>query len=167
MGLFEALFGALGLHPPAQERPWMAPAPVHRTLRRRPPKPRLANLPPAQDAKQPAKPPAAISDAEVVAKILSDATLRRGDIVVFPSGPKVFEGAASHAHRISDFDDIRSSTFIADATRAKVLAMTGLVAADMNIRVVKTTAGRTRAGTRARGGDVEAVGSVQVEPGSR
>ena len=164
-GLFETFFEALGFRP-AEVRPWVAPRPEHHTLRRRPPKARFVSLPPAQNAKQPAK-PAAMSDAEIVAGILSDSTLRRGDIVIFPSGPRVFKGATSSSHKIPDFEDIRSSGFVADATRTKVLAITGFGAADMNVRVVKSSAGRARKGIRPRGWDAETVGSVLVDPGPR
>jgi hypothetical protein len=58
-----------------------------------------------------------------VSLILQDETLRPGDIVVFPDGPKVFTGGPGR-HKRSDFEDVQRSTAIAKDVRKAVLALT-------------------------------------------
>ncbi|GEP00110.1 hypothetical protein [Methylobacterium haplocladii] len=55
--------------------------------------------------------------------ILEDKTLRPGDIVVMPGGPKVFTGGADKRHRMSDFEDVKHSRMIDRKTRGQLLAM--------------------------------------------
>jgi hypothetical protein len=129
-GFFEALFGGLGLRPARvaplpTPAPWFSDEPQRRPVRRRPPKMELANLPPAQGIKLSTKPVTEMSDTERAATLLSDPTLRRGDIVVFPQGARVFRGeAGSSSHRMSDFEDVRSSRYVGQGTRRTVLAVT-------------------------------------------
>jgi hypothetical protein len=121
-GLFEALFPGLRFRPPVF-RPWLAPR--HRpAARRAAPKVEFVSLPPADEIK-PAKPAVAPTDAELVASILNDSTLRRGDIVVFPTGPKVFKGTPKRSHAMADFEDLHTSSAIAAGARTEVLARTG------------------------------------------
>ncbi|GJE28805.1 hypothetical protein [Methylobacterium organophilum] len=63
--------------------------------------------------------------ANPTAAIMKDETLRPGDIVVLPTGPKVFTGAASTGkrHRAADFEDVRQSRSVDKKTRALLLAM--------------------------------------------
>ena len=58
-----------------------------------------------------------------VSMILQDETLRPGDVVVFPDGPKVFTGGPGR-HKRTDFEDVRRSTAIAKDLRKAVLALT-------------------------------------------
>ena len=58
-----------------------------------------------------------------VAALLNDATLRRGDVVVLPDGPKVFKGKASTPHRLSDFEDVRRTKLVGAKTRRQLTAL--------------------------------------------
>jgi hypothetical protein len=58
-----------------------------------------------------------------VAALLNDATLRRGDVVVLPDGPRVFKGKASTPHRLSDFEDVRRTKLVGAKTRRQLTAL--------------------------------------------
>ena len=58
-----------------------------------------------------------------VAALLNDPTLRRGDVVVLPDGPKVFKGKASTPHRLSDFEDVRRTKLVGEKTRRQLTAL--------------------------------------------
>jgi hypothetical protein len=52
-----------------------------------------------------AKQPQVMSDGELVATILTDPSLRKGDIVMFPDGARVYRGSGRFSsHRASDFE---------------------------------------------------------------
>jgi hypothetical protein len=53
-------------------------------------------------------------------KLLADATLRDGDIVVFPDGPRVFKGRVGTKHQLDDFTPV-TKTSVGSRTR-KLLA---------------------------------------------
>jgi len=56
--------------------------------------------------------------------ILNDATLRRGDVVAFPDGPKVFAGHGSYGPwQLTDFEGIAGSKAVSSKTKAAVLAL--------------------------------------------
>ncbi|GJE54675.1 MULTISPECIES: hypothetical protein [Methylobacterium] len=55
--------------------------------------------------------------------LLEDKTLRPGDIVVMPGGPKVFTGGSEKRHRMSDFEDVKHSRMVDRKTRGQLLAM--------------------------------------------
>lgn len=153
-GLFQQLFA------PQQAAPVpAAPAPVqayggevneryrwkrHRSVAERSrPKVRYAALPkaavlPKEDGdgisgKQPVD-SAAIA-ANPTAALLRDETLRPGDIVVMPGGPRVFTGretggrgakgrkAKRAQHRMADFEDVKDARSIDAKTRRQLLAM--------------------------------------------
>ncbi|MBB2959655.1 hypothetical protein [Methylobacterium sp. R2-1] len=149
-GLFQQLFA------PQQAAPAPSPAaPVygsgevneryrwrrHRgTAERSRPKMRYAALPKVRYAALPKDEGGGISgkqpvDAKAIAAnptaaLLRDETLRPGDIVVMPSGPKVFmgredrgRGAKAARHRMSDFEDVKHSRTIDVKTRRKLMAM--------------------------------------------
>lgn len=68
--------------------------------------------------------------ANPTAALLRDETLRPGDIVVMPNGPKVFlgheergRGSKAARHRMSDFEDVRTSRSLDSKTRKQLLAM--------------------------------------------
>jgi hypothetical protein len=47
---------------------------------------------------------------ELVENILSDPTLRRGDVIEFPDGPRVYKGNGRFsAHKVSDFEQVREA----------------------------------------------------------
>ena len=60
-----------------------------------------------------------------VAALMKDPTLRRGDIVVLPDGPKVFKGGRTTPHRLSDFEDVRRTKLVGEKTRRQLTAMPG------------------------------------------
>jgi len=58
-----------------------------------------------------------------VAALLNDATLRRGDVVVLPDGPKVFKGGRAMPHRLSDFEDVRRTKLVGAKARRQLMTM--------------------------------------------
>lgn len=63
--------------------------------------------------------------AQARAALLRDPTLRPGDIVILPEGPRVFVGeAGSTKHRMTAFEDVRRSSLVSAQTRRDILAMT-------------------------------------------
>ncbi|AWN52623.1 hypothetical protein [Methylobacterium sp. 17Sr1-1] len=62
--------------------------------------------------------------------LLRDPTLRPGDIVIMPEGPRVFRGEAeSDKHKMSDFQDVNRPGVVAAKTRKELLAMTAPIGA--------------------------------------
>jgi len=55
-------------------------------------------------------------------KLLADATLRDGDIVVFPEGPRVFKGRVGTKHHLDDFVAI-TNTSVGSRTRKLLASM--------------------------------------------
>jgi hypothetical protein len=95
-------------------------------------------------------------DRELVASIMADSTLRRGDIVVFPDGPRVYRGNEGSSQRASDFEDLRRSRLVGDSTRKAVLAATRSI--DTPITVADNT--KRRPQNRDRGEDVAVTGAI-------
>ncbi|ACL59810.1 hypothetical protein [Methylobacterium nodulans] len=149
-GLFQSLFGA----PPAQTAapaavaaPLAEPGPrLHRrwagrnraaqaraALRHRTryvalPKPEKIEK--AQPPKLAAPAERITSPSEARAALMRDPTLRPGDIVILPEGPRVFMGeAGTTKHRPSEFEDVRRSRLVSARTRRELLAMTAPVGA--------------------------------------
>lgn len=137
-GFLDQLFGVRR----APEAVAPAPAPVQLTYRHGPterfqayrakrhsrsaqhPRIRYVALPPDPEkitGKQPVD--AKAIAANPTAALLKDETLRPGDIVVLPSGPKVYTGDAGRKRRLSDFEDVRNSASIDKKTRALLLSM--------------------------------------------
>ncbi|GJD60813.1 hypothetical protein [Methylobacterium frigidaeris] len=62
--------------------------------------------------------------------LLRDPTLRPGDIVIMPEGPRVFHGDPdSDKHKMSDFQDVNRPGVVAAKTRKELLAMTAPIGA--------------------------------------
>lgn len=62
--------------------------------------------------------------------LLRDPTLRPGDIVIMPEGPRVFHGTPdSDKHKMSDFQDVNRPGVVAAKTRKELLAMTAPIGA--------------------------------------
>ena len=124
---FEALFGGLGFRAPRPApSPYLAPppplyVPQQRSIRRA--KPAVATAP-VEKTTVP-KQARAASMAELLRDILDDETLRRGDVVVFADGPRVFVGGGPAPHDMSDFQDIRKSRLVGKNTRTQLLASAG------------------------------------------
>ncbi|MFM9735939.1 hypothetical protein, partial [Streptomyces niveiscabiei] len=75
-----------------------------------------------------AKPARVKSDREIVADLMNDPSLRRGDIVVFPDGPRVFTGRSGSRRSTRDFEELDQSRLVASKTRKSILAATRSVA---------------------------------------
>jgi hypothetical protein len=127
----DGLFGALSrlFAPPPEARyaqPIFAPQ-VRITRPRRPIRVRHASLPRAVKEKPQVEKTSKVTirgpNGDAVANALNDSTLRRGDIVVLPGGPKVFRGGATAPYRLNDFDDPRHSKLLGDKTRRDLMAM--------------------------------------------
>jgi hypothetical protein len=104
--------------------------------------------------------PALQSDDAIVARILHDTTLRRGDIVVFPRGAKVFTAEAGGFHTLADFEDIQSSRFVGETTRRYVMSSTGMIANPADVRTASASLRRHQRSTRREARDVGITGSV-------
>ena len=87
-----------------------------RTIRRRPKVVR------ADPPKIPIKPKAPSEVTNPVPELLADSTLRRGDIVMFPEGPKVFNGQPGTQHALTDFVPVSRAGGIVPHHTRKVLA---------------------------------------------
>ncbi|KMO20838.1 hypothetical protein [Methylobacterium platani] len=62
--------------------------------------------------------------------LLRDPTLRPGDIVIMPEGPRVFRGDPdSDRHKMADFQDASRPGVVAAKTRKELLAMTAPIGA--------------------------------------
>lgn len=62
--------------------------------------------------------------------LLRDPTLRPGDIVIMPEGPRVFHGDPdSDKHKMADFQDVNRPGVVAAKTRKELLAMTAPIGA--------------------------------------
>src|SRR5215212_7656378 len=62
--------------------------------------------------------------SDPVAALLRDPTLRPGDIVVFPDGPRVFKSSRAVPHRADMFESVERSRLVSKASRKAVLAFT-------------------------------------------
>ena len=91
-----------------------------------------------------------------VPKLLADRTLRRGDIVMFPDGARVFLGQSRTQHTMNDFEPIASAAkAVPQATRKLVASLrpgwNGAWNAERRpvekVRDIKTTASITRTGS--------------------
>jgi hypothetical protein len=93
--------------------------------------------------------------ANPVPELLADGTLRRGDIVMFPDGPRVFVGQRGARHALDDFEPVSPNTKSVPQATRKLLAQVrpgwnGAWAADV-----------PAAGERIAARDVDATGSLK------
>jgi len=58
-----------------------------------------------------------------MAALMRDATLRPGDIVMFPDGARVFKGDRGLPHAASSFEDVGQSRYVSKAARKTLLAL--------------------------------------------
>lgn len=77
-----------------------------------------------------------------MADILNDPTLRPGDIVMFPEGPKVFNGASEAPHRVASFEDAGSSRILGKGDRKLLAAVGAVPGAPAKVARAKVKAGR-------------------------
>ena len=61
--------------------------------------------------------------SKAVALLMQDPTLRAGDVVMFPEGPRVFTGSSGR-HSRADFQDVERSKAVPKDLRKAVLALT-------------------------------------------
>ena len=87
--------------------------------------------------------------------LLSDPTLRNGDIVIFPDGPRVFRGDPGTHHATADFVQVSRAKDMAASTR-KVLA--ALPVGENN--AWSSTAAAAKGQIAQGGPDVETTGSL-------
>ena len=101
-----------------------------------------------------------------LATLLRDPTLRKGDIVMFPDGPRVFTGDHGTHHAMADFVSASRSTTVAKSTR-KILA--SLPVGENNAWSADTAGagGRLAQGAPGIAADVEATGAVTGKSRSR
>jgi hypothetical protein len=101
-----------------------------------------------------------------LATLLRDPTLRKGDIVMFPDGPRVFTGDHGTRHAMADFVSASRSTTVAKSTR-KILA--SLPVGENNAWSADTAGagGRLAQGAPGIAADVEATGAVTGKSRSR
>jgi hypothetical protein len=164
---FEALFG-----PP--RAPAYLPAPFFRPFGTPPQRRKVVSRPaelkheaaPVPQMPKEAKPARVTPDAELVSSLLGDPTLRKGDIVVFPDGPRVFKGNGTFAsHTMGDFEDLRASRSVGDGTRSEVLAATrsspSARSSEPKIATV-STGSKSRRGRNGSREDVASTGALPV-----
>jgi hypothetical protein len=156
--------GTLALHPAVAEdsgfwdviratRPairLVAPAPGFSVVA---PSPQIVRLPAA--APKATTPPDPAKRENPLAALLRDPTLRYGDIVMFPDGPRVFRGGYGGNHKVHDFVSLAASKEVSPAARKVLAAMpvgeNNAWSKDVNLRV-ETVARRFQ--------DVETTGSL-------
>ena len=89
-----------------------------RIVRRRP---KVVGVDQPPPTKRPLKPRAPGEVTNPVPELLADSTLRRGDIVMFPDGPRVFTGEAQRQHALADFEPVsRAGNDLPPAARRMV-----------------------------------------------
>ncbi len=104
-GLFRA-FSQPTAPPPAPQSFGYQPDPAVERPRRkaRPrPKPVVVEQP---EVKKPVEPRPRGEISNPVPALLADSTLRRGDMVMFPDGLRVFAGSPGESHKLSDFKPV-------------------------------------------------------------
>lgn len=85
------------------------------------PKPQIVRLP--EQPVMPSKPADPSKRENPLVTLLSDPTLRKGDIVMFPDGPRVFRGTSGTRHAMADFVDVSRAKDISKSTRKALAAL--------------------------------------------
>src|SRR5215212_6723700 len=85
------------------------------------PAPQVARLP--EKAVADRHPPDPSKRPNPLVTLLSDPTLRNGDIVMFPDGPRVFRGDPGTRHATADFVQVSRAKDMAASTRKLVAAL--------------------------------------------
>ena len=92
-----------------------------------------------------------------LARVLRDPTLRPGDVVVFPNGPRVFKGEPGVRHAVHDFVPVSASRDIPQASRKTLLAMP---VAENSAWSSATSAAKVKDKVAGLPRDVETTGSI-------
>jgi hypothetical protein len=105
----------------------------------------------------PAKPKPEGQVTNPVPELLADNTLRRGDIVVFPDGPRVFNGDHGTRHSLADFEPVSGAGSLVPSSTRKLVS---------NLKPGFNTAWSTEKGAvqnkvAANTRDVDSTGSVK------
>jgi len=124
---------------------------VERPVIRRRPKPVVSNELP----KIPPVPKAPGEVSNPVPDLLSDSTLRRGDMVMFPDGLRVFIGTEGGQHKLADFQPLARNGKSASADARKLLATF-----QPGSNAAWSASGLKLTGKLAVSGDVQRTGSV-------
>lgn len=120
----DGLFGALArLFAPPPQPQYTSPAFDYRVQGVRPRRPVRQTSLPRSGHDKPKKIVVRDPKGDAVAEVMNDKTLRRGDIVVLHSGPKVFRGGTTAPYRLSDFEDPRRSSLLGEKTRRDLMAL--------------------------------------------
>jgi hypothetical protein len=92
--------------------------------------------------------------------LMTDPTLRRGDMVMFPDGPRVFQGEPGNRHAASDFVPFAKAKGLSKADRKYLMALrTGVNEAWAEGTDDKKLAQNTR--------DVDSTGSIRTKRNKR
>jgi hypothetical protein len=153
------LFGFFRLFSaPVQTEPVYRPYQSHsdperRTIRR--PKKLVRGDAPTSKIPIPIRPKAPGEVANPVTELLTDRTLRRGDLVMFPGGFRVFNGQPGLKHALTDFVPVSQAKDVVPSSTRKLLAS---VRPDQNLAwsTEKTQTASLLESTR----NVEATGTV-------
>jgi hypothetical protein len=110
------------------------------------------------------KPRAIAKPAQISANphlaLMTDPTLVPGDIVVFPNGPRVFQGRPGNSHAMADFVPFSKATGLSNADRRYLTALrTGVNDAWVEASEATKVAQKTR--------DVDTTGSVFAKRNKR
>ena len=116
-GFFRMLLEPSGRRPAYSPYHYRPRAHRRATLRRA----RIARAAEAPE-KPPLKPRAPGEFTNPVPALLADGTLRRGDIVMFPDGPRVFVGRPRGQHALEDFEPVSPDTKALPQSTRKLLA---------------------------------------------
>jgi hypothetical protein len=76
----------------------------------------------APESKTPVKPKSPGEVTDPLPELLADSTLRRGDIVMFPDGPRVFNGRQGTKHALTDFVPVSRAGNVVPRSTRKLLA---------------------------------------------
>ena len=121
---------------------------------------RLPEQPPVLKAADPLQRP------NPLATLLRDPTLRKGDIVMFPDGPRVFTGDHGTRHAMADFVSASRSKTMAKSTR-KILASLPVGENSAWSADTAGATGRLAQSAPDTAADVEATGAVTGKSRSR
>jgi hypothetical protein len=122
------------------------------------PQPQVVQPEPASDAKlpDPSKRP------NPLVTLLRDPTLRRGDIVMFPDGPRVFSGQPGAQHEFADFVKVAAAKDVPKSTRKALAALPAGENSAWSFNV-----GGAAGQVAQRGLDVEATAAIPGKKRSR
>jgi hypothetical protein len=115
-GLFSPQVVRAPMYEPYNDR--VLPDAERRIVRRRPKVVRIDQPP----IKVPLKPKAPGEVTNPVPELLADRTLRRGDVVMFPDGPRLFTGEPGTQHAVADFEPVSRAGMAVPPTTRKLVA---------------------------------------------